>query len=55
MAQAGFLQALEQFAKDSINEEMVELLEPYISAPDYTLAVARRVRFCGILSILCVC
>ena len=44
MAQAGFLQALEQFQKDNINEEMVELLEPYINSPDYTMAVAKRVQ-----------
>ena len=33
------------FPKDSINDETVELLDPYLSAEDYTLEVAKRV--CG--------
>lgn len=45
MAQSGFLQALEQFPKDTINEEMVELMEPYLAAEDYTTEIAKKV--CG--------
>lgn len=43
MAQGGFLQALEQFATDSITEEIVELMEPYFTAPDYSMDQARKV------------
>lgn len=43
MSQAGFLQNLQEFPKDTINEEMVELMEPYIKAEDYTIEIARRV------------
>lgn len=44
MSQAGFLQSLQEFPKDTINEEMVELMEPYFKADDYTIEIARRVR-----------
>lgn len=46
MSQAGFLSALEQFPKDTINDEICELLQPYFDAEDYNQENAKRV--CGI-------
>lgn len=45
MSGTNFLQTLINFPKDSINDETVELLDPYLSQEDYTLDVAKRV--CG--------
>lgn len=45
MSGAGFLQALVSFPKDSINDETVELLQPYLTMEDYNLEVAKKV--CG--------
>lgn len=43
MSSSGFLQGLQGFDKDTITEEMVELLDPYLSMPDYTLEGAKKV------------
>ncbi|XP_052831159.1 dynein axonemal heavy chain 5-like [Octopus bimaculoides] len=45
MSGAGMLQSLMSFPKDSINDEMVELLQPYLKMEDYNLEVAKKV--CG--------
>lgn len=51
MSGAGFLHNLVNFAKDSINDEVVELLTPYLDQEDYTFEVAKRV--CGNVAGLC--
>ncbi len=51
MSQTGFLQLLQNFPKDSINDEIVELMEPYFRMEDYNLEVAKRV--CGNVAGLC--
>jgi len=45
MSATNFLQSLLDFPKDSINEETVELMTPYLSMEDYDLENAKRV--CG--------
>ena len=45
MASTTFLSSLQNFPKDTITDEMIELLEPYFRADDYDMDTARRV--CG--------
>lgn len=45
MSAAGFMTSLQQFQKDKINEETVELLKPYLDMEDYTMENAKKV--CG--------
>ncbi|XP_071819604.1 dynein axonemal heavy chain 5-like isoform X1 [Apostichopus japonicus] len=51
MGGAQFLQGLLTFQKDTINEETVELLYPYMRMEDYTLESAKKV--CGDVAGLC--
>ena len=51
MSQAGFLQGLQGFNKDSINEETVELMQPYFDMEDYTMESAKRVSLSAIFII----
>ncbi|XP_026153434.1 dynein heavy chain 8, axonemal-like [Mastacembelus armatus] len=45
LSSAGFLTSLQQFQKDKINEETIELLKPYFDMEDYTMENAKKV--CG--------
>lgn len=45
MSATNFLTSLVFFAKDNINDEIVELLEPYFNSEDYFLEQAKKV--CG--------
>ena len=47
MSQSNFLSSLQSFPKDTINDEMVELLAPYLEMEDYNMETAKRVsNFC---------
>lgn len=45
LASTTFLLSLQNYPKDNINDEMVELLEPYFNMDDYDMETASRV--CG--------
>ncbi|XP_076055179.1 LOW QUALITY PROTEIN: dynein axonemal heavy chain 5-like [Oratosquilla oratoria] len=45
MASTTFLLSLQNYPKDTINDEIVELLEPYFNMDDYDMDTAKRV--CG--------
>ncbi|KAI9021920.1 dynein heavy chain and region D6 of dynein motor-domain-containing protein [Hyaloraphidium curvatum] len=43
MSQADFLSSLLNFAKDEMNEETIELIQPYLDMPDFSLEGAKKV------------
>lgn len=45
MASTTFLLQLQNYPKDTINNEMIELLHPYFEMEDYNMDTAKRV--CG--------
>lgn len=45
MSATGFMASLQNFQKDKINAETVELLQPYFEMEDYTMENAKKV--CG--------
>ena len=51
MSGGNLLQALVSFPKDSINDETVELLTPYLEMEDFNMESAKRV--CGNVAGLC--
>ncbi|XP_063774922.1 dynein axonemal heavy chain 8 [Pseudophryne corroboree] len=48
MSSTGFLQSLQQFPKDTINDETMQLIQPYFQMEDFTFENAKKV--CGNLA-----
>ena len=43
LSHTNFLNELLNFPKDTMNDETIELLEPYLNMPDYNMNIAKRV------------